>query len=64
MPKVEYVLSALSKIEQTVVRVIDNSESITSYNYYYMSPAGMERLESIFDRHGDAGAGTIKQEQL
>ena len=46
MPKVEYVLSALSKIEQTVVRVIDNSESITSYNYYYMSPAGMERLES------------------
>ena len=46
MPKVEYVLSALSKIEQTVVRVIDNSEAITSYNYYYMSPAGMERLES------------------
>lgn len=46
MPKVEYVLSALSKIEQTVVRVIDNSESITTYNYYYMSPAGMERLES------------------
>ena len=29
MPKVEYVLSALSKIEQTVVRVIDNSEAIT-----------------------------------
>ena len=46
MPKVEYVLSALSKIEQTVVRVIDNSESITTYNYYYMSPAGMERLKS------------------
>ena len=46
MPKVEYVLSALSKIEQTIVRVIDNSEAITSYNYYYMSPAGMERLES------------------
>ena len=46
MHKVEYVLSALAKIEQTVVRVIDNSKAITSYNYYYMSPAGMERLES------------------
>ena len=46
MPKVEYVLAALSKIEQTVERVIANSEQITSYNYYYMSPAGMERLES------------------
>ena len=32
MPKVEYVLSALSKIEQTVVRVIDNSEAITSHH--------------------------------
>lgn len=46
MHKVEYVLAALSKIEQTVERVIANSEQITSYNYYYMSPAGMERLES------------------
>jgi uncharacterized protein with HEPN domain len=46
MHKVEYVLVALSKIEQTVERVIANSEQITSYNYYYMSPAGMERLES------------------
>lgn len=46
MHKVEYVLAALSKIEQTVERVIVNSEQITSYNYYYMSPAGMERLES------------------
>ena len=46
MHKVEYILAALAKIEQTVVRVIVNSEQITSYNYYYMSPAGMERLES------------------
>ena len=46
MHKVEYVLAALAKIEQTVERVIVNSEQITSYNYYYMSPAGMERLES------------------
>ena len=46
MHKVEYVLVALSKIEQTVERVIANSGQITSYNYYYMSPAGMERLES------------------
>ena len=46
MHKVEYVLAALTKIEQTVSRVITNSEQITSYNYYYLSPAGMERLES------------------
>lgn len=46
MHKVEYVLAALVKIEQTVERVIANAEHITSYNYYYMSPAGMERLES------------------
>ena len=46
MHRVEYVLVALSKIKQTVERVIANSEQITSYNYYYMSPAGMERLES------------------
>ena len=41
MHKVEYVLAALAKIEQTVERVIANSEQIASYNYYYMSPAGM-----------------------
>ena len=46
MHKVEYVLTALAKIEQTVERVLANSQQITSYNYYYMSPAGMERLES------------------
>ena len=46
MHKVEYVLAALDKIKQTVERVIANSEHITSYKYYYMSPAGMERLES------------------
>ena len=46
MHKTEYVLAALSKIKQTVERVISNSEQITSYKYYYMSPAGMERLES------------------
>lgn len=46
MHKQEYVLSALNKIEQTVARVIANSQQIESYNYYYLSPAGMERLES------------------
>lgn len=46
MHKTEYVLTALAKIKQTVERVISNSEQIASYKYYYMSPAGMERLES------------------
>ena len=40
MHKVEYVLAALAKIEQTVERVIANSEQITSYNYYYRRHQG------------------------
>lgn len=46
MYKEEYVISSLKKIEQTVERVIKNAEEIHSYQYYYLSPAGMERLES------------------
>ncbi len=46
MYKEEYVISSLKKIEQTVERVITNAEEINSYRYYYLSPAGMERLES------------------
>ena len=36
MHKTEYVLAALSKIKQTVERVISNSEQIASYKYYYI----------------------------
>lgn len=46
MYKEEYVISSLKKIEQTVERVITNAKEINSYRYYYLSPAGMERLES------------------
>lgn len=46
MYKEEYVISSLKKIEQAVERVIKNAENIKSYQYYYQSPAGMERLES------------------
>ena len=46
MYKEEYVISSLKKIEQAVDRVIKNAENIKSYQYYYQSPAGMERLES------------------
>ena len=46
MYKEEYVISSLKKIEQAVERVIRNAENIKTYQYYYQSPAGMERLES------------------
>lgn len=46
MYREEYLISSLKKIEQTVKRVITNAEEIRSYQYYYLSPAGMERLES------------------
>lgn len=46
MYKKEHVLHLLRKMEQTLERIIRNSEPIDSYRYYYMTPAGMERLES------------------
>ena len=46
MHKKELLLSSLRKIEQAIERIIDNSVKIDSYQYYYSSPGGMERLES------------------
>lgn len=36
----------LSKILQTVERILANSETINSSSFYLLTPAGMERLES------------------
>ena len=46
MYKKEHVLHLLRKIEQILKRIIDNSVEIDSYHFYYLTPAGMERLES------------------
>ena len=46
MHKEKYILAALRKIEETIARVISYTENIDSHQYYYLSPAGMERLES------------------
>lgn len=46
MYKKEHVLHLLRKIEQTLKRIIENSVGIDSYHFYYLTPAGMERLES------------------
>lgn len=46
MYKKEHVLHVLRKIEQTLKRIIENSVGIDSYHFYYLTPAGMERLES------------------
>ena len=46
MYKKDYVVHLLQKIKQTLERIIANSKEIDSYQYYYLTPAGMERLES------------------
>lgn len=46
MYKERHILHLLNKIEQTLERMIANSQEIDSYQYYYMTPTGMERLES------------------
>lgn len=46
MYKKEHVLHLLQKIEMTLERIIENSKEIDSYNFYYLTSAGMERLES------------------
>ncbi len=37
---------ALQQIATTIERIIDNSKNINDSQYYLLSPAGMERLES------------------
>ena len=46
MRKEEMVDVMLGKIEQAIVRILYNSQTIDSYHYYLLTPAGMERLES------------------
>lgn len=46
MYRKEHVLHLLHKVEQTLDRIIGYSKDIDSYHFYYMTPAGMERLES------------------
>ncbi len=46
MYKSDQLLYLLRKIEQTLIRVIDNSVHIDTYQYYYLTSAGLERLES------------------
>ena len=42
----EEAMSLLSQISETIERILERSEKLTSPNDYYMSPGGMERLES------------------
>ena len=45
MHKKDMVDAMLGKIEQAIIRILNNSQSIDSYHYYLITPAGMERLE-------------------
>lgn len=40
------ILSLLRKIQQTVERILANSEVVSSPSFYLLTPSGMERLES------------------
>jgi len=42
----ELLYYALQQIATTIERIIDNSKNINDSQYYLLSPAGMERLES------------------
>lgn len=42
----EYILHSLQKIEETLERIISNSENIVTVADYYNTPSGVERLES------------------
>lgn len=46
MYRKQMILSLLRKIQQTVERILVNSEKINSPSYYLLTPEGMERLES------------------
>ena len=46
MCKSQIIESLLKKIFQTVERILANSETITSPSFYFLTPSGMERLES------------------
>ena len=42
----ELLYYSLKRIATTIERIINNSKEITGSEYYLLSPAGMERLES------------------
>lgn len=42
----ELLYYSIKRIATTIERIIDNSKHITDSEYYLISPAGMERLES------------------
>ena len=42
----ELLYYSLKRIASTIERIIDNSKEILDSEYYLLSPAGMERLES------------------
>lgn len=52
MHKKEMVDGMLGKIEQAIVRILHNFQTVDSYHYYLLTPEGMERLE-----RGDGNAG-------
>lgn len=44
----ELLYYSLKRIASTIERIINNSKAIDNSQYYVISPAGMERLESTY----------------
>lgn len=44
----ELLYYSLKRIASTIERIINNSQAIDDSQYYVLSPAGMERLESTY----------------
>ena len=41
-----YVKNNLDRIKSSIERILENAKVVDTFQYYYNSPAGMERLES------------------
>ena len=49
MHKKDMVDAMLGKIEQAIIRILNNSQSIDSYHYYLITPAGKARVKIYVD---------------
>lgn len=62
----ELLYYSLKRIASTIERIINNSQAIDDSQYYVLSPAGMERLEStcmLLLAIGESIKGTDKMTQ-
>ena len=59
MHKKDMVDAMLGKIEQAIIRILNNSQSIDSYHYYLITPAGMGMRDIIAHHYFDLDAAVV-----